>query len=155
MGALDLGHSNLDKHKIELTDYTPIKNRYQHIPPHQYKEVWKHLKEMLNVENHPVICKSKTVFYVHSDMENNIPFRFKPHAHITFFCTTFPTILKWVVYSFMFTHYIRKCKKKINDATDKNGLKDITCEQDFMRTSCVAKVSPIHFNQVTNKIHYY
>ena len=49
MGTLDLGRTNLVKHKIELTDYTPIKDRYRHIPPHQYEEVRKHLKEMLNV----------------------------------------------------------------------------------------------------------
>ena len=48
MGTLDLGKTNLVKHKIELTDYTPIKDRYRHIPPHQYEEVRKHLKEMLD-----------------------------------------------------------------------------------------------------------
>ena len=49
MGTLDLGRTNLVKHKIELTDYTPIKDRYRRIPPHQYEEVRKHLKEMLDV----------------------------------------------------------------------------------------------------------
>ena len=49
MGTLDLGKTNLVKHKIELTDYTPIKDRYHRIPPHQYEEVRKHLKEMLDV----------------------------------------------------------------------------------------------------------
>ena len=49
MGSLDLGRTNLVKHHIELTDYTPIKDRYRWIPPHQYKEVRKHLKEMLDV----------------------------------------------------------------------------------------------------------
>ena len=49
MGTLDLGKTNLVKHKIELTDYTPIKDRYRRIPPHQYEEVRKHLKEMLDV----------------------------------------------------------------------------------------------------------
>ena len=49
MGILDLGKTNLVKHKIELTDYTPIKDRYRRIPPHQYEEVQKHLKEMLDV----------------------------------------------------------------------------------------------------------
>ena len=39
MGSLDLGRTNLVKHKIELTDYTPIKDRYRRIPPHQYEEV--------------------------------------------------------------------------------------------------------------------
>ena len=45
MGSLDLGCTNLVKHHIELTDYTPIKDRYRRIPPHQYEEVQKHLKE--------------------------------------------------------------------------------------------------------------
>ena len=49
MGTLDLGKTNLVKHKIELKDYTPIKDRYRHISPHQYEEVPKHLKEMLDV----------------------------------------------------------------------------------------------------------
>ena len=49
MGNLDLGQTNLVKHHIELTDYTPIKDRYRHIPPHQYEEVQKHLKEMLDI----------------------------------------------------------------------------------------------------------
>ena len=49
MGTLDLGKTNLVKHKIELTDYTPIKDTYHRIPPHQYEEVRKHLKEMLDV----------------------------------------------------------------------------------------------------------
>ena len=39
MGSLDLGQTNIVKHKIELTDYTPIKDRYRRIPPHQYEEV--------------------------------------------------------------------------------------------------------------------
>ena len=34
MGTLDLGQTNLVKHKIELTNYTPIKDRYRRIPPH-------------------------------------------------------------------------------------------------------------------------
>ena len=35
------------KHKIELDDYRPFKDRYRRIPPHQYEEVRKHLNEML------------------------------------------------------------------------------------------------------------
>ena len=49
MGTLDLGQTNLIKHRIELTNYMPIKDQYQRIPPHQYEEVGKHLKEMLDV----------------------------------------------------------------------------------------------------------
>ena len=39
MDSLDLGQMDMVKHHIDLTDYTPIKDRYQRIPPHQYKEV--------------------------------------------------------------------------------------------------------------------
>ena len=39
MDSLDLGQTDLIKHHIELKDYTPIKDRYCRIPPHQYKEV--------------------------------------------------------------------------------------------------------------------
>ena len=46
MGTLDLGRTNLVKHKIELTDYTPIKDHYRHIPLHQYEEVRKHLLDV-------------------------------------------------------------------------------------------------------------
>ena len=49
MGTLDLGQTNLIKHRIELTNYMPIKDQYRRIPPHQYEEVGKHLKEMLDV----------------------------------------------------------------------------------------------------------
>ena len=49
MDSSDLGHTDLVKHHIELTDYTPIKDRYQHIPSHQYDEVRKHLKEMMDI----------------------------------------------------------------------------------------------------------
>ena len=49
MNSLDLGQTDLIKHHIELKDYTPIKDRYRRIPPHQYEEVQKHLKEMLDI----------------------------------------------------------------------------------------------------------
>ena len=35
---LDLGKTALIKHKIRLTDQTPFKERYRHIPPHMYDE---------------------------------------------------------------------------------------------------------------------
>ena len=38
------------KHTIKLTDYTPFKERYCRIPPHQFEEVKKHLEEMLEIE---------------------------------------------------------------------------------------------------------
>ena len=49
MNSLDLGRTDLVKHHIQLNNYTPIKDRYRRIPPHQYKEVRKHLKEMLDI----------------------------------------------------------------------------------------------------------
>ena len=49
MDSMDLGKTNLIQHHIELTDYTPIKDRYRRIPPHQYDEVCKHLREMLEI----------------------------------------------------------------------------------------------------------
>ena len=51
---LDLGHTSVVKHEIKLNDYTPFKERYRRIPPHQYEEVKKHLKEMLEIES-PIV----------------------------------------------------------------------------------------------------
>ena len=47
LGDLELGKTSLVKHSIKLTNDTPFKERYRRIPQHQYKEVKKHLKEML------------------------------------------------------------------------------------------------------------
>ena len=38
MDSLDLGQMDMVKHHIDLTDYTPIKDRYLRILPHQYEE---------------------------------------------------------------------------------------------------------------------
>ena len=46
---VDSGHTSIVKHEIKLNDYTPFKERYRRIPPHQYDEVKKHLKEMLGI----------------------------------------------------------------------------------------------------------
>ena len=45
----DLGHTTRVKHKIQLNDYIPFKERYRRVPPHLYEEVWKHLKEMVEI----------------------------------------------------------------------------------------------------------
>ena len=37
------------KHKIELDDFKPFKDRYWQILPHQYEEVRKHLNKMLEI----------------------------------------------------------------------------------------------------------
>ena len=47
--VLELGHTNLVKHKIKLTNYVPFEERYRRIPTHQYEEVHKHLDEMLRM----------------------------------------------------------------------------------------------------------
>ena len=35
--GLDFGCTTVVKHSIKLTDETPLKEQYQHIPPHQYE----------------------------------------------------------------------------------------------------------------------
>ena len=55
LNDLDLGKTSIVKHEIKLSDYTPFKERYCKIPPHQYEEVKKHLQEMLEIG---AICKS-------------------------------------------------------------------------------------------------
>ena len=44
---LDLGKCNILKHKIQLTDQQPFKERYRRIPPHLFEEVKQHLQEMV------------------------------------------------------------------------------------------------------------
>ena len=46
---LELGKTDMVKHVIRLNDETPFRERYRQIPPHQYGEVKKHLKEMLEI----------------------------------------------------------------------------------------------------------
>ena len=46
---MDMGTTKLVKHHMNLTDYTPFKERYRRIPPHSYDEVRAHLKEMLDL----------------------------------------------------------------------------------------------------------
>ena len=46
---MDLGKTDRVKHSIKLDDYTPFKERYRHVPPHQYEEVRQYLKEMLEI----------------------------------------------------------------------------------------------------------
>ena len=40
--SLEMGHTSLIKHKIKLDNYTPLKERYQQIPPTLFNEVMKH-----------------------------------------------------------------------------------------------------------------
>ena len=49
LNDLDLRKASTVKHTIKLKDYTPFKERYHRIPPHQFEEVRKHLEEMLEI----------------------------------------------------------------------------------------------------------
>ena len=46
LNPLELGRTLLVKHTIRVVDPKPFKERYRRIPPHQFEEVRKHLKEM-------------------------------------------------------------------------------------------------------------
>ena len=46
---LKLGCTSKIKHEIKLDNETPFKDWYHHIPPHQFKEVQKHLQDMLDI----------------------------------------------------------------------------------------------------------
>ena len=46
---LKLGKTSLVKHSFKLTNDSPFKGRYQRIPLHQYEEVKKYLKEMMEI----------------------------------------------------------------------------------------------------------
>ena len=46
---LELGKTDMVKHVIRLSDDQPFHKCYQRIPPHQYDDVKKHLKEMLEI----------------------------------------------------------------------------------------------------------
>ena len=43
---LELGRPNLVKHTIKVNNPKPFKEQYRRIPPHQFEEVMKHLREM-------------------------------------------------------------------------------------------------------------
>lgn len=45
---IDLGHTSVVKHRIELTDSTPFKQRYRRIPPAMVEEVRLHIKQLLD-----------------------------------------------------------------------------------------------------------
>lgn len=46
---LDLGHTDVIRHKIVLSDDTPFKEPYRRVPPALYQEVKEHLQEMLKI----------------------------------------------------------------------------------------------------------
>ena len=45
----DLGCTSLVKHRINVNNPVPFKERYQRIPPQEFDEVGNHLQEMLKV----------------------------------------------------------------------------------------------------------
>ena len=49
LNDLELGKTSKVKHKIKLSNPTPFKDRYRHIPPHEFEEVRNHLQDMLKV----------------------------------------------------------------------------------------------------------
>ena len=46
LSSMELGKTDIVKHTIKVTNLVPFKERYRRIPPHQFEEVRKHLKEM-------------------------------------------------------------------------------------------------------------
>ena len=55
----DVGHTNIVQHRIEMSDPTPFKQRYRHIPYSMYQEVKDHLEELLQAG---IIEKSNSPF---------------------------------------------------------------------------------------------
>lgn len=55
----DIGFTNAIKHRIELSDPTPFKQRHRRIPPSMYEEVRQHLEHLLKAN---VIRKSHSPF---------------------------------------------------------------------------------------------
>ena len=49
LSPMELGCTSLVKHSIKIVDPKPFKERYRQIPPHQFEEVRKHLKEMEDI----------------------------------------------------------------------------------------------------------
>ncbi len=45
-GEFDIGHTSTVKHRINLTDETPLKQRHRRIPPAMYEEVRSHLQQL-------------------------------------------------------------------------------------------------------------
>ncbi len=48
MNDLDLGHTKVVDHQINLVDDIPFKDKYRRIPPHLYQEVKDHLQGLLD-----------------------------------------------------------------------------------------------------------
>lgn len=46
----DIGHTTVLKHRIDLVDETPIKQKCRFIPPHLYDELREHLQQLLDMD---------------------------------------------------------------------------------------------------------
>ena len=71
----DLGHSSAVKHRIELVDEQPFKQRYRHIPPGMFEEVRTHLQQLLSAG---VILNS------HSPLASNVVLARKKDGKLKF-----------------------------------------------------------------------
>ena len=49
LNDLELGKTAKVKHEIKLNNPVPFKDRYHHIPPHEFEKVWNYLQDMLKV----------------------------------------------------------------------------------------------------------
>lgn len=58
-GETDIGHVTTVKHRIEMTDNTPFRQRHRRIPPSMFKEVRDHIQQLLTAG---IIRKSKSPF---------------------------------------------------------------------------------------------
>lgn len=58
-GETDIGHVTTVKHRLEMTDHTPFKQRHKRIPQSMFKEVRDHLQQLLTAG---IIRKSKLPF---------------------------------------------------------------------------------------------
>lgn len=59
LSEYDFGHTNIIKHRIDLTDDIPVRERHRYIAPALYQEVRRHLNEMLE---HGIIRESSSPY---------------------------------------------------------------------------------------------
>ena len=84
---LDLGKTALIKHNIQLTDWTPFQEHYQHIPPHMYDDMRAHIQEMLDIG---AIHKS------HSPWDSAVILVWKKDSNLSF-CIDLRKLNNWTV----------------------------------------------------------
>ena len=66
-GDFDIGKTTTVKHRVDLKDETPFKQRHRRIPPSMYQEVKDHLQELLGAGISPpasgLPSPSRAAFY--------------------------------------------------------------------------------------------